>query len=63
MPLLKPSEELEKITINIDRNLGQEIESYCQWVGIKKIDEFFEQAAKMVLHKDSDWKAFRKPKK
>jgi hypothetical protein len=57
MPLLKPSAISTKQTlrINIDKYLVAKIESYCKWAGIKKTDEFIEQAAEFILAKDKDW--------
>lgn len=57
MPLLKPSNKTtkEQIRINIEKELIEHMEAYCQWAGIKKIDEFIEQAAQFILKKDKDW--------
>jgi hypothetical protein len=34
------------------------IRQYCEWAGVKKTDDFFEQAAEFVLSKDKDWAIF-----
>lgn len=58
MALLKPSAKADKtqIRINIDSKLVDMAKSYCDFAGIKKIDEFFEKAAEFVMKKDRDWK-------
>lgn len=58
MALLTPSAKAEKIQIriNVDANTVERAKTYCNFVGIKKIDEFFEKAAEFVMKKDKDWK-------
>lgn len=58
MALLKPSKKESKtqIRINIDSKIVDTAKAYCDFAGIKKIDEFFEQAAEFVMKKDRDWK-------
>ena len=58
MALLKPSSKSDKtqIKINIDSNTIDKAKAYCDFAGIKKIDEFFEKAAEFVMKKDRDWK-------
>ena len=51
----KPS-DVEKVKIEINKNIYEEIQSYCQWAGIDKIDHFFEEAATFIFSKDRDWK-------
>ena len=62
MPLLKPSNDQDKLSISLDKELIEEIIAYCQWANIRKPDEFVEQAALLVLRKDKDWKMLRKSK-
>jgi len=60
--LLKPSTKADKtqIRINIDSTLVDRVKSYCDFAGIKKIDEFFEKASEFVMKKDRDWKKYDK---
>jgi len=62
MPLLKPSQKTakEQMRIYIDQQLIEQIKAYCEWAEIKKIDEFIEQAAQLVLEKDKDWRKVSK---
>lgn len=57
MPLLSPKKKsIEKnIKINIDSNLLDEIQLYCDFAQLASVDEFFTEAAKFVLSKDKDW--------
>ncbi len=57
MALLKPSTTIEKIQmrITIDAETAARINAYCNFASIKKVDEFFEQAAEFVMTKDKDW--------
>lgn len=58
MPLLKPTEKIEKtqLRIAVDKNLLEQMKQYCDWAGIKKVDDFVEQAALLVFAKDKDWR-------
>ena len=44
------------------RELLDNIRQYCDWLKIKKIDDFFEQAAEHILKKDKDWIKYVKEK-
>ncbi len=57
MALLTPQQKFKKIpiTIRFDESLLTTIRSYNEWVGIERIDHFFEQAARFVLERDKDW--------
>lgn len=57
MALLTPQLKSKKIPISLrfDESLLTQIKSYNEWVGIERIDHFFEQAARFVLDKDRDW--------
>lgn len=57
MALLTPSTKSEKaqIRINIDASIINKAKAYCEFAGIKKLDEFFEKAAEFVLAKDKGW--------
>jgi hypothetical protein len=59
MPIIKPKQknEKEQIRISIENRVLEKIKQYCEWAGISKQDEFFEQAAEFVLSKDKDWLA------
>ena len=58
MPLIKQPENREKQEINV--TLSQEvidtIDRYNEWAGVTSRSSFVEQAAKMVFHKDGEWK-------
>jgi hypothetical protein len=57
MPIIKAKEKCEKeqVRIAIDKSVLEEIRQYCEWAGVKKTDEFFEQASEFILSKDKDW--------
>lgn len=57
MPLIKPKEDVEftQKRYRFDTNLLNEIQSYCDWAGIKNDNQFLEEAALYVLKKDKDW--------
>jgi hypothetical protein len=57
MALLTPQQKSKKVPISLrfDESLLTEIKSYNEWVGIGRIDHFFEQAARFILEKDKDW--------
>lgn len=57
MALLTPQQKSKKIPISLrfDESLLTTIKSYSEWVGIERIDHFFEQAARFILEKDKDW--------
>lgn len=61
MPIIKAKqkEEKEQVRINIEKNILENIRQYCEWAGIDKPDEFYEQAAEFVLSKDKDWQALK----
>ncbi len=57
MPIIKSKDKSEKeqIRISIEKSIVEKIKLYCEWAGVKKPDEFFEQAALYILSKDKDW--------
>ena len=57
MPIIKSKNKTDKeqIRISIEKNIIEKIRQYCEWAGVKKHDEFFEQAAEYILSKDKDW--------
>ena len=57
MALLTPRQKSKKIPVSLrfDESLLVAIRSYNEWVGIERIDHFFEQAARFILEKDRDW--------
>ncbi len=57
MPIIKPKEKIDKeqVRIQLDKNILDKIRQYCDWIGVKKVEEFFEQAAEYILSKDKDW--------
>ena len=64
MPIIKAKQKAEKeqTRISIERELLENIRQYCDWLKIKKIDDFFEQAAEHILKKDKDWIKYVKDK-
>ena len=62
MPLLKPAakNDKEQLRVTLDKDMIQKIEQYCQWAGLKKIDDFVEQAADFVFKKDKEWLKYSK---
>lgn len=57
MPIIKAKEKTtkEQIRLSIEKNIFEEIRQYCEWAGVQKADDFFEQAAQYILSKDKDW--------
>jgi hypothetical protein len=53
----KQKQEKEQIRVSIEKGVLEKIKQYCEWAGISKQDEFFEQAAEFVFSKDKDWLA------
>lgn len=64
MPIIKVKQKAEKeqTRISIEGELLDNIRLYCDWLKIKKIDDFFEQAAEHILKKDKDWLNYLKEK-
>lgn len=64
MPIIKAKEnsKKEQLRINIEKSIADEIKKYCDWAGVKKSDDFFEQAAQYILSKDKDWQAHNSQK-
>jgi len=58
MPIVKSVQKQDKsqVRISIDSKTLETIKQYCEWAGVNKHDEFFEEAAKYLLSKDKDWK-------
>lgn len=52
---VKKKPEKVQVRISLENHLLEKIKQYCEWVGITKHDEFFEQAAEYILSKDKDW--------
>jgi len=57
MAIIKVKKKLEKeqIRISIENNLLEKIKKYCEWAGVTRQEDFFEQAAEYILSKDKDW--------
>ena len=47
----------------IPAELEEHLCLYMSWVGVKKMDDFLEQAIEFVLKSDRDWRKVRKEKK
>lgn len=52
----KKINDVEKIKVEINKEIYAEIQRYCTWAGINEIDHFFEEAATFIFSKDKDWK-------
>jgi hypothetical protein len=52
----KKISDVEKIKVEINKEIYAEILRYCEWAGIGEIDHFFEEAATFIFSKDKDWK-------
>ena len=57
MPIIKPIDQQRKeaCRIKLDAGTVDKIRQYCEWSGVKKLDEFFQQAAEFVFTKDKEW--------
>ncbi len=57
MPIVKKKSKPEKkySRIGIETSIMEKVQQYCNWLNMKKPDEFFEQAAEYLLSKDKDW--------
>ena len=62
MALLTPQNRSKRtqVTIRLPEHLLSDISDYCRWLGIAKLQDFFEQAAEYILDNDQDWKKERK---
>ena len=62
MPLISPrtQPQAQSIKIMIEAPLYQEINNYCTWAKFKSKDQFFEEAARFVLSRDTEWKVQKK---
>tara|TARA_R110000868_G_scaffold266583_1_gene525826 strand:- start:41602 stop:41796 length:195 start_codon:yes stop_codon:yes gene_type:complete len=59
MALIQPKQKIEKrqIKVTLDSMILDQMNAYCEWQGIEKVDDFIEQAALFVFSKDREWKA------
>ena len=64
MSLLKATTKTNKrsIRLTMPEELLAEVEKYCNWAAIQKVEDFFEQAAQYILVKDKAWKLHSKGK-
>jgi hypothetical protein len=62
MPLLKSEtkEDETQIRIRLKPSLVKEIESYCEWAGLKDISVFLDQSAAYILKRDKEWLSQKK---
>ncbi len=51
----KQKEERTQVRVTIENRTLETIKKYCEWAGVEKQDEFFEQAAEYILSKDKEW--------
>lgn len=58
MALLDPKKRSKRmqVTFRLEESLISEVSAYCQWLGIARLQDFFEQAADYILKNDKDWK-------
>ncbi len=59
MALIKPKTKSKKTQtrVSLDESLLSQIQAYCDWAKIEKMDDFVEQAIEFVFAKDKDWKS------
>lgn len=64
MALIKPDDRLVKkyVRLHLSDSVTEEAKNYCQWIGVNKLDDFFELAAQFIFTKDKEWKKFKKEK-
>jgi hypothetical protein len=57
MAIIKVKQKSEKIQIRIaiENHTMEKIKQYCEWLDVKKPDDFFQQAAEYILSKDKEW--------
>ena len=57
MPIIRAIgiQEKEVCRFKLDASTMNKVRQYCEWAGVSKVDEFFQQAAEYVLLKDRDW--------
>lgn len=57
MALLTAKQKSKKVTLplRLDEGLISEIKAYNEWIGIERLEDFFDQAARYILEKDKDW--------
>ena len=57
MALLNAKQKSKKVpfSLRLDDALVSEIKAYNAWVGIDRLEDFFEQAARFILEKDKNW--------
>ena len=59
MALIKPTIKPKKVQtrIALSEALLAQIQAYCDWANIEKIDDFIEQAIEFVFKKDREWRS------
>lgn len=62
MPIIRSSErqEKEQLRLTLDVSILEKVRQYCEWAGVTKLEEFFQQAAEYVLSKDRGWTSHAK---
>jgi hypothetical protein len=65
MTLLDPKKHSKRVPISFrfEEQLMDEISAYCKWLGIARLQDFFEQAADYILKNDKDWREVKDPSK
>jgi hypothetical protein len=63
MSLLTAHPKSKKVTLSLrlDEELLIKVKSYNEWVGIDRVDDFFDQAARYILQKDREWQKKQEP--
>ena len=58
MPIIAPTLQSNKKMIRgrISAELEKQLQEYMSWAGVKKMDDFLEQAIQFVLKSDREWK-------
>lgn len=57
MPIIKPAgrQEKELCRFKMDAGTMDKVRQYCEWAGVSRLDDFFQQAADHILARDRDW--------
>ena len=65
MALLDPKKRSKRVPISLrlEEQLVDDISAYCKWLGIARLQDFFEQASDYILKNDKDWREAKHPSK
>ena len=62
MPIIKSktTAKKEKIKLEINKDIFDEIVSYMKWADISDLNFFFEESSTFLFSKDKEWKSQKK---